>query len=187
MMNPNAANKPPPAFIRRTIDPTFAAKEAMSSKLEIEDNLELDKPIMKRKKRRGKVGAANLLDDKKLEPIQEEKKESIAPPSKPKEIEKSKEVEKPKEVVKPKLPEIVKEPEPPKVESQKPAAAKPKGAMAFLDDSDEDEDDDFFSKKPKPTPISNPNPPKAAAGGTKSKAMFLDSDDEDNGSDGSFD
>ena len=190
MMDPTRANKPPPDFIRRTIDPTFAAKEAQESTLEMTDNAELEKPIMKRKKRRPKANKVDELleDDQKIDlPAPEVKKPE---PSKPKEPEVVKEPPKPKEpeVVKepakpivPKKPvEVKKEPEPPAQPKKKP--------MGFLDDSDsDDDDDDFFAKKKPQAKPAESKPATTAPPAKKPMAMFLDSDDDDNDSDGSFD
>lgn len=57
MMNPNAANQPVPDFIKRTIDPTFASKEQqnMGPNLEMNDNAQLDKPIINRRKNKRKA------------------------------------------------------------------------------------------------------------------------------------
>ena len=49
MMNPNSTNKPPPAFIRRVIDPNYEAKESKESKLPLPENTQMEKPLMKRK------------------------------------------------------------------------------------------------------------------------------------------
>lgn len=200
MMNPNAANKPPPAFIRRTVDPNFALEESRTFNLRMTESAELDKPIMKKKKRRGK---ATLLDDfeapkkfvSNLDPVPEVKQEVKPVPAKPKEPEKPVEEKKepvpvaaPAPVATP-APEPAPEPKaaplPPQPVAAPAAAPKKKG---FLDDSDdEDDDDDFFAKK-KPESASKPAPTPAPAPAAASKKLaFLDSDEEDDDDDDSFD
>lgn len=194
MMNPGGANKPPPAFIRRTLDPTFAAQEQKEMKtLEMTENTQMDKPIMKRKKRRGKAKVTDFDDKpaekKELDPIVEDKEEAKetpvkqAPPQLPPVPEK-KEVEKPKMPALP--PKEAPKPAPvAKADPPKPAAKKP--GMAFLD-SDSDEED-MFAKKPPASPPkpAETAPPVTAAPAASKKMAFLDSDSDDDQDDDSFD
>jgi hypothetical protein len=136
MTNPSGANKPPPAFLTKKEEPT--EQVPTGKPLEMTQNAQLDKPLMKRKKRKGKANPAAALD---IEPIEMPKPVALSQIDPPKPVK--------QEAPKPKLPELPKVEEK-KVEAPKPAPAAKKG---FLDDSDDDDDeDDFFTKK---TPAKN--------------------------------
>ena len=151
MTNPDGANKPPPAFLTKKDEESDQVPQDKA--LEMTSNAQLDKPIMKRKKRRGKNPAAAFgapASDPKPEPVVE------AAPVLP-------QIDPPKqEPEKPKLPELPKVEEK-KAEPSKPVA-KPKVNKGFLDDSDDDDDDDFFAKK---------SPAKAAEPGNLIKYINL--------------
>lgn len=208
LTNPNGANKPPPAFLRQ--DGGGSSKPQTQQPQA--DNLQMNKPIMKRKKK-GRATMLTLDDEESKTPNlglpslpQQDKKretmfdavEKIAMPPipEPKKVETGL----PKM---PELPKIEEKPAPAKLPDLPIIGAKSTPAKAppalptvtgtakkgFLDDSDgDDDDDDFFSKKPSAkdrTPFSDdaPSAPLIA----KKKPVFLESDDDDDNDDDDFD
>ncbi|CAI2375781.1 unnamed protein product [Moneuplotes crassus] len=210
MMNPNATGKPPPAFIRRAMDPSFEAKEAKESKMELTENAQLEKPILKSRRGRRKKKTAFGTDEKK-----EETKASAPPPAPAKApTPPPAKTPTPPPATNPSPPQVktpapppvatpppstptppppaqasppAPKPSPPKEEVKAPPAPAAK-KNNWLDDSDgSDEDDDMFAKKTPAAPTT-PTPPPVAPQAAAKKMAFLDSDsDNDDDSDGSFD
>ena len=188
-MMTNPGNKPPPAFLTKQNAPSDEVPK--NKTLEMNENAQLDKPIIKRnKKRRGKANPAALLD------VQDDKKK-VEPP-KPAKVEPPKpvKVEPPKPAkVEPPKPQPAKVDVPkiePKIEEKKVEQPKNTAKKGFLDDSDDDSDDDFFAKKttPKPSTVTTkteePSAPQAPMM-AKRPLMFESDDDDDDDDDDSFD